>query len=73
MYHGYFEEETRCCANCRHYHQHYVYSEQAKGFTHCNDGHCVYPRMKHRQPHELCEHFEKGEKDSVQIARWADV
>lgn len=67
-YHG----EAECCANCRHYHQHYIYCAECNGFTYCFDGHCVYPRMKHRRPDQLCEHFERTARKEVQVIRWAD-
>ena len=53
--------ETDCCYNCRHYHQHFV--ENHIGDWVCFDeiysGHCGYPRLKSRKPYDVCDNFER--------------
>lgn len=52
--------EDPVCRDCVHFLQHYVAS--GKGFTRAACGHCVYPRLKHRQPHTLaCVHYKPRE------------
>ena len=44
------------CKNCAHYRQHYIIDEQSCTTVDC--GHCIYPRIKHRQPrHPACGHY----------------
>lgn len=45
------------CQNCRHFHQHYIYSYGQ--YVGCNCGHCVMPRTKPRKPNQTCEWFMK--------------
>ncbi len=57
-------QETECCRNCRHYYQHYVRDVRyGFGYTECYDGHCVYPRFKHRKPHDICDRFVAKEEE----------
>lgn len=49
--------QTECCANCQHYRQHFTYLLQEHCFCLCNAGHCCYPRMKNREPMDVCQHF----------------
>lgn len=48
--------DTKACANCKHFYQHY---------TKCGDlfvsGHCCYPRMKPRKVWDTCERFQEKE------------
>lgn len=45
------------CKNCVHYRQHYILDEQRCASVNC--GHCVYPRIKHREPHaKACSYYE---------------
>lgn len=39
------EEQT--CQSCKHFRQHYIKMGWRYSFVNC--GHCVYPRLKHRQ------------------------
>lgn len=53
----------RVCANCRHFHQHYVQSD--KNPTHAVPiamGHCSYPRVKDRNTGDICHYFEYEEE-----------
>lgn len=47
----------RCCANCVHYHPHYV-RRSFGDFYKISWGHCSYPRLKNRKVLDVCEHFE---------------
>ena len=49
------------CKNCKHFRLHYV--RRCDGFYMSLEyGHCVYPRLKHRQPHTLaCVHYKPRE------------
>jgi hypothetical protein len=51
----------KICKNCEHYVKHYVrlYKEDGRfRYSFVNCGHCVYPRIKKREPtHKACEHF----------------
>jgi len=53
------EEETRACLNCKHFYLHY--SEDGEWL---NAGHCVYPRMKFRQPADCCADFSRKERET---------
>jgi len=54
----------RSCANCAHYHQHYVMRENGTYFE-CWDGHCTEPRIKNRKPNTLaCERWEAKEVET---------
>ena len=45
------------CKTCIHYHQHYIVDDQRCVAIKC--GHCVYPRLKHREPQNpACAHYE---------------
>lgn len=51
------------CATCAHYIKHYVKSDPRRGgYTPIFYGHCAYPRVKNRLPHNLCAHYEKGDE-----------
>lgn len=53
------ETEERC-ANCIHFHQHYVRNKMFfDKLTTANIGHCVYPRTKFREPWDSCKHFKQ--------------
>lgn len=46
------------CKTCIHYRQHYVLDEQR--CTSVNCGHCIYPRVKHREPNtKACQHYDQ--------------
>ncbi len=51
--------ETQVCVNCEHFYQHY-HKDGSLIFA----GHCCYPRMKYRSPHDTCEHFKNKEPRS---------
>lgn len=55
-------EDTECCANCKHYIQHYHWFEHYRRFDAVNCGHCRYPRIKNRRPTDVCKHFEREKK-----------
>ena len=64
------DEETQCCANCAHFHQHYIRSAQvSKPHKHCfwpiGQGHCTYPRMKNRRTDDVCEYFERKQDEEL--------
>ena len=47
------------CRDCKHFRQHYVHFCETR-YDPINCGHCVYPRLKHRQPKTTaCIHFAK--------------
>lgn len=48
--------ERKCCATCVHYRQHYILSTMGS-FHPIWYGHCVTPRLKNRDPDEICEHW----------------
>lgn len=54
-----FEFES-VCGNCTHFCQHYIKnSSNFSGYSACNSGHCVFPRVKSRKPGEQsCKYFE---------------
>lgn len=55
----YIPRDCECCQNCRHYHQHFIYTPCSPNeFTLIWDGHCSYPRFKNRKPNDSCIHFE---------------
>lgn len=58
---GHWEMKTTpMCATCAHYCQHYA--ECRPGVFHVvNCGHCMYPRLKMRKPHNLCDHYQPSE------------
>ena len=68
-YYSEITEQTHCCANCAYFYQHYAKSQiwathAIDRFIPVNGGHCVFPRIKYRQPHEVCDQFKpKNEKD----------
>ena len=48
---------TQICKTCQHFHQHYHVDAQSYSALHC--GHCVRPRIKHRNPtQKICEYYE---------------
>lgn len=56
---GYRECVTEMCANCKHYHPHFVYdSNISEEFLVTTLGHCSYPRMKLRKQYDACNYFE---------------
>lgn len=53
-----------CCANCAHFHQHYVLSRApGHGFAPICWGHCDYPRIKNRNGLDGCERYEPKEHE----------
>ena len=47
------------CANCKHYCQHYLSMPEFRKLFWVNCGHCILPRLKHREPNsKACKHFE---------------
>ena len=50
-------ENEKICKNCAHYRRHYILDKQR--CTPVNCGHCIYPRIKKREPNRAaCEYFE---------------
>ncbi len=49
--------EGLCCGTCYYYKQHYVQWGGPNRFSALSYGHCTYPRMKVREPHQTCEHW----------------
>lgn len=59
------DEDEECCVNCKHFIQHYTFTPRGKQpFSPVHCGHCVYPRIKDRRPHDTCKHFEPKKGDS---------
>ncbi len=59
----YHDRTVPMCATCAHYIQHYVKGDQYRGgYLPTCYGHCSYPRVKQRLPHDLCTHYEKGDE-----------
>ena len=52
-------EGERCCANCRHFYQHFVRVPEWPYFAAVAWGHCVQPRMKDRNALGVCARFEQ--------------
>ena len=53
--------ETPICQTCKYFTQHYYLDEQYCSELEC--GHCVYPRLKHRNPSApACKHYAEREK-----------
>lgn len=52
-------EGVPMCANCQHFHMHYVRS--GKGYAKIEVGHCATPRLKDREPWDLCDYFTRRE------------
>lgn len=56
------------CANCQHYRQYFLLEEEEHlygtryAFGRTYDGRCVFPRMKNRNPDDVCKYFEQREK-----------
>lgn len=55
-------EETECCGNCKHFVQHYRL-EQGHFASPLHFGHCTKPRMKNRKIYDVCEIFERKERE----------
>ena len=56
------DTETQCCANCAHFHQHYIrdswHSRPGMNvFIEILHGHCDSPRLKSRQIMDVCDRF----------------
>lgn len=49
------DERDECCANCRHFIQHYAIV--LDDVSPINAGHCVYPKVKSRRPSDRCDNF----------------
>ena len=48
--------EKACCGTCVHYRQHYILTEQCRPYP-LWYGHCGTPRMKRREPDEVCAYW----------------
>ena len=48
-------QDVPMCVNCRYYYLHYIYS--AKRYLPVDCGHCTEPRLKTRQPWDICQYF----------------
>ncbi len=53
--------EQTVCGTCKHYRRHYVRYEAGR-FTSLHYGHCVYPRIKQRDPGQTCPHWTAREE-----------
>ncbi len=50
------------CGDCKHYVKHYIKSSGR--FNEIDNGHCFYPRLKHRDgKQKACEHFIEREEE----------
>lgn len=49
------------CANCKHYHPHYVRAHY--GYARLREGHCCYPRFKTRGDTDACGNFVLSEDE----------
>jgi hypothetical protein len=48
-------EETRVCANCKHFKQHYI--KEDGRFVICITGSCIYPSVRNRYVDGCCRNF----------------
>lgn len=45
------------CKDCKHFMQHYVFSDGAFHWAYC--GHCIQPKLRSKKPDsKICDHFE---------------
>lgn len=57
------DKPLEVCANCARWHRHYAEVDPASvpycmpPFAPTPCGHCTYPRLKHREESDTCEHF----------------
>lgn len=55
------------CSDCKYFLQHYIKTDMPNwmtdhGYTKANAGHCIFPRIKNREPGTLaCKYFELKE------------
>ena len=58
--HKYGRRDVDMCWNCRHYVQHYGLFDNGIGkrYYELAIGHCRTPRIKSRNPWEICDRFE---------------
>lgn len=56
----YMVVEKSCCGTCAHYRQHYTLTNQGKLHP-LWYGHCGTPRMKNREPDEVCAYWKSLE------------
>ena len=49
------------CANCIHFHQHYIKEDRAMLAINC--GHCTCLRIKHSKPYSTCKEFKNRKED----------
>ena len=62
--------EEECCGTCVHYRQHYILGDHGRPFP-LWYGHCATPRVKRRQPDEVCPYWKPscpGEPDADLLA-----
>lgn len=50
------KKDEKLCRDCKHFRQHYVLCRGE--YSACYAGHCVYPRVKAREPYDSCRYFE---------------
>lgn len=61
----YILKAEEVCGNCKHFHYHYCGCDGRYHPLNC--GHCVYPRMKNRQPGLAgCKNWETCSNDSAE-------
>lgn len=64
LYFGGVTKETRMCANCAHYIDHFMKSNGE--FYLLAFGHCTYPRIKNRSAYDECKYFELKQERSAE-------
>ena len=63
IYYWAMSPEAPLCANCKHFHLHYV-KDGILGYRPANSGHCGYPRLKLRRVYDTCNYF-TGENGGI--------
>lgn len=55
------KDGEKVCANCAHFHQHYIAGKTAYGVRYfpISWGHCAQPRLKGRNALDRCPRFER--------------
>ena len=52
------------CYTCGHYIQHYRCDEKRSFFYAMGCGHCVFGRVKRREPGQACDHWRSGGQEA---------
>lgn len=64
--------EVPACLSCEHFRQHYTRNPETLCYMWVNCGHCTFPRLKHRKPYDVCEHYKAMDKMDVALRMWVD-